>query len=251
MSNPKDEFITSNPEVLEAVLHRKNRPINIIAGTIGHFVEWYDWYIYGLLAVIFAPQIFPSSSTFGSLIAALLTYAVLGSSRNLSVGPESTTALLTATAVGPLAASDPARYAALAVALAVLVGLICLAAWLLRLGVLADALSRPVLIGYMAGIAALMVVSQLETVTGVPVDGGSFAGATSSFLRHLDDLQAAPTTVAAATPRRPWRSCARSPESSPRCGAPRWWGSAGAPTAPRTARSTSGSWSACPPGRPA
>lgn len=131
-------------------------------------------------------------------VAALVTYAVLGSSRRLSVGPESTTALLTATAVGPLAASDPARYAALAVALAVLVGLVCLAAWALRLGVLADALSRPVLIGYMAGIAVLMIVSQLETVTGVPVDSGSFRSATSSFLRSLDDLQVAPTAVAAA-----------------------------------------------------
>ena len=76
MTNPKDEFITSNPEVLEAVLHRKNRPINMIAGTIGHFVEWYDWYIYGLLAVVFAGQIFPSHSPFASLLAALLTYAI-------------------------------------------------------------------------------------------------------------------------------------------------------------------------------
>ena len=76
MTNPKDEFTTDNPEVLEAVLHRKNRPINVIAGTIGHFVEWYDWYIYGLLAVIFAGQIFPSHSPFASLMAALLTYAI-------------------------------------------------------------------------------------------------------------------------------------------------------------------------------
>lgn len=76
MTNPKEEFTTDNPEVLEAVLHRKNRPINVIAGTIGHFVEWYDWYIYGLLAVVFAGQIFPSHSPFASLLAALLTYAI-------------------------------------------------------------------------------------------------------------------------------------------------------------------------------
>jgi MHS family alpha-ketoglutarate permease-like MFS transporter len=48
----------------------------MVAGTIGHFVEWYDWYIYGLLAAVFAPQIFPSDSAFASLIAALLTYAI-------------------------------------------------------------------------------------------------------------------------------------------------------------------------------
>ena len=49
---------------------------NVVAGTIGHFVEWYDWYIYGLLAAVFSSQIFPSDDPFTSLIAALLTYAV-------------------------------------------------------------------------------------------------------------------------------------------------------------------------------
>ncbi|MGO4591937.1 MFS transporter [Paenarthrobacter sp. 2TAF44] len=52
------------------------RRVNLIAGTIGHFVEWYDWYIYGLLAAVFSSQIFPSDSAFASLVAALLTYAV-------------------------------------------------------------------------------------------------------------------------------------------------------------------------------
>ena len=133
-----------------------------------------------------------------AVMAALVAYALLGSSRRLSVGPESTTALLTAAAIGPLAAGDPSRYAALAAMLAVLVGLVCLAAWAFRLGVLADALSRPVLVGYMAGIAALMMVSQLTTVTGVPVDGDSFRQDVSSFASHLDALQVAPTAVAAA-----------------------------------------------------
>ena len=49
---------------------------NVVAGTIGHFVEWYDWYIYGLLAAVFSSQIFPSDDPFASLVAALLTYAV-------------------------------------------------------------------------------------------------------------------------------------------------------------------------------
>ena len=102
--------------------------------------------------------------------ASLLAYALLGSSRQLSVGPESTTALLTAAAVGPLAASEPARYATLAAALAVMVGLVCLIGWVARLGFLADALSRPVLVGYMAGVAVLMVGSQLGTLTGVQVN---------------------------------------------------------------------------------
>ena len=89
---------------------------------------------------------------------ALLVYAVFGSSRQLSVGPESTTALMTAVAVAPLAAGDPdavrrpgrgaggrrrRRSASWAAR---------------RLGFLADLLSKPVLVGYMAGVAVLMIV---------------------------------------------------------------------------------------------
>ena len=97
-----------------------------------------------------------------AISVALLCYALLGSSRQLSVGPESTTALMTAAVVGPLAAGDPARYATLAAALALVVGGLCLLARVARLGVLAELLSKPVLIGYLAGIAVLMIVSQLE-----------------------------------------------------------------------------------------
>jgi MHS family alpha-ketoglutarate permease-like MFS transporter len=48
----------------------------VLAGTIGHFVEWYDWYIYGLLAAVFASQIFPGGTALTSLVSALITYAV-------------------------------------------------------------------------------------------------------------------------------------------------------------------------------
>ena len=96
-----------------------------------------------------------------AITGSLLAYAVFGSSRQLSVGPESTTALMTATAIAPLAGGDPARYAVLAAALALVVGGICVLGWVARLGVLADLLSRPVLVGYMAGIAVIMIVGQL------------------------------------------------------------------------------------------
>ena len=112
----------------------------------------------------------------------LAVYAVLGSSRQLSVGPESTTALMTATALAPLAAGDPVRYAALAAAAALVVGAICFLAGLVRLGFLADLLSRPVLIGYMAGVAAIMIASQLGKVTGVDVEGEEFIDQMRSFI---------------------------------------------------------------------
>jgi sulfate permease, SulP family len=121
----------------------------------------------------------------------LLVYAVLGSSRQLSVGPESTTALMTAAAIGALGAGDPDRYASLAAALAIAVGVICLLGYVGRLGFLADLLSRPVLVGYLAGVAVLMIVSQLGKVGGMPVEGDTPLEQTTYALTHLDDVQAA------------------------------------------------------------
>ena len=106
-----------------------------------------------------------------SALPALVVYAFLGTSRLLSMGPEATTALMTAIAVGPLAAGHPVRYAELATSLALLVGLMAVVAGLLRLGFVADLLSRPVLVGYLAGVALIMIADQLQRVTGVPVTG--------------------------------------------------------------------------------
>ncbi|ANS70134.1 sulfate transporter [Streptomyces lincolnensis] len=128
-----------------------------------------------------------------AILPALGLYAVLGSSRLMSVGPESTTALMTAAVVAPLAGADPGRYAALAATLAVTVGLLCLAARLLRLGFVADLLSRPVLIGYLAGVALIMIVDQLPKLTGVHTDASDFFPQLWSFLAHLGDSH--PPTV--------------------------------------------------------
>ena len=115
----------------------------------------------------------------------LAVYAVLGSSRQLSVGPESTTALMTATALAPMAAGDPGRYAALAAGAALLVGVICFIGGLVRLGFLAELLSRPVLVGYMTGVAVIMIAGQLGKVTGVPVEGDEFLDQVRSFTDGL------------------------------------------------------------------
>jgi len=117
----------------------------------------------------------------------LLVYAVLGSSRQLSVGPESTTALMTASAVAALTVNGalPGEAAA---ALAIAVGGVCLVGWLARLGFLANLLSRPILTGYMAGIAVLMIISQLDNFTGIPIPPGSTFAELGYLLRHLDQV---------------------------------------------------------------
>jgi sulfate permease, SulP family len=139
----------------------------------------------------------PAVTGLWATLVPLAVYAVLGSSRLVSLGPESTTALMTAVAIGPLAAGDPARYAVLAAALALLVGVLSLVAWLVRIGFVADLLSRPVLVGYLAGVALIMVVGQLGRITGVPVTGTGFVRQAVSFLRGLGDAQLATASVAA------------------------------------------------------
>ncbi|MER5205996.1 sulfate permease [Streptomyces sp. NPDC002825] len=131
-----------------------------------------------------------------AILPALVLYALLGSSRLLSVGPESTTALMTATVVAPLADGDPGRYAVLAAALAVAVGLLCLVAWAARLGFVADLLSRPVLVGYLAGVALIMIVDQLPKTTGVSTTGSDFFPQLVSFVQNLSEAQPATVVVA-------------------------------------------------------
>lgn len=128
----------------------------------------------------------PVAGLWAAILPAV-AYAALTSSRFVSIGPESTTAIMVAAAVGPLAGGDPAHYAALAAALAALVGVICLVAGVLRLGFLGDLLSHPILVGYMTGVAILMVVSQLGRLTGIPLDADTVAG---TIVQVLGDLSA-------------------------------------------------------------
>lgn len=157
------------------------------------------------VAAYLVPQVMAYATVAGlppvaGLWAALVpmgVYALLGSSRQLSVGPESTTALMTATALAPLVVGDPARYAAMAAMLALLVGAICLAAGLCGLGFLADLLSRPVLVGYMTGVAVIMITGQLDKVSGVEVTGDEFVDQIRSFASGLGSVHV-PTVVLSA-----------------------------------------------------
>ncbi|MGS0686395.1 SulP family inorganic anion transporter [Nakamurella sp. GG22] len=129
-----------------------------------------------------------------SIIGPLAVYTFLGTSRQLSIGPESTTALMTAVALMPIAAGDPGRYATLATTLALAVAGLCFLARLARLGFLADLLSKPVLVGYMAGVAVIMIASQLGKITGVNVTGDEFIPQIESFVAGIGGIHG-PTLV--------------------------------------------------------
>jgi SulP family sulfate permease len=141
----------------------------------------------------------PAISGLWAVGPALLVYALVGSSRQLSVGPESTTALMTAAGVGAIVgAAGSERYAEVAALMAVAVGLVSLVGWLARLGFLAGLFSRPVLVGYMAGIAALMVMSQVGKIIGIEVEGESFVQELAYAAGHLSETHL-PTLVLALT----------------------------------------------------
>ena len=134
-----------------------------------------------------------------AILGPLAVYAVFGSSRQLSVGPESTTALMTAAGVAALVgAAGPERYAEVAAVMAIAVGILCLLGFLGRLGFLADMLSRPVLVGYMAGIAVLMIVSQLGATTRLEIEGEALVSQIASFAGQLDEVHL-PTLAVSAT----------------------------------------------------
>ena len=98
-----------------------------------------------------------------------VAYAALGSSRQLSVGPEGSLSLLVAIAIAPLAAGQAGRYAALAGMLTVLVGGAFLLARVIRLGWLADYFSRAVLVGYVHGVAIVLLIAQLGKLLGLSI----------------------------------------------------------------------------------
>lgn len=170
-----------------------------------------------------------------AIMASLLVYTVFGTSRQLSVGPESSTALMTAVAIAPLAAGDPGRYAALAAALALLVGALCVLGRLGRLGFLADLLgvlaaialsildllrrvARPHdgILGYAPGIAGMHDIDDYPDATRVP----------GLVVYRYDAPISSPTPTTSATARSP-------PSTTP---PPPWSGSCS--TQRRTSTST-------------
>ena len=130
-------------------------------------------------------------------LPALVVYALLGTSRLLSVGPESASALLVGSSVATLSASGNTEPAAVAAALALAVAAVSLVAWVTRLGFLADLLSRPVLVGYLAGVAVTMTVSQLSNVTGVSSSERDTIPKAIDVIGDMDRWEAAPMILAA------------------------------------------------------
>jgi sulfate permease, SulP family len=119
-------------------------------------------------------------------LGAMLLYVLFGTSRYLNIGPESSVAILVASSLAPLAGADPDRYAALAALLALLVGALLLLGRLARLGVITRLLSAPVLTGYLAGSAIVIVGGQLTKITGIDLEDSSWPTVLGGLLQNLE-----------------------------------------------------------------
>ena len=115
----------------------------------------------------------------------MIAYALFGTSRQLMVGPSAASGAIVAAAVAPLAGGDDASYLALATALTAIAGLLCIGASFLRLGAVADLLSRPILAGFMNGVALNVVLSQIGVLFGVRIEAEGILPRIWEFLGRL------------------------------------------------------------------
>jgi len=119
-------------------------------------------------------------------ILPLLAYALFGSSPQLITGPDAATCIMVASALGPLAGGDPQRYMELIVSITLITGLFHIALGLCRFGFIANFFSQPILVGYLNGIALIILVGQLPKFFGYKGEAGDFFGKIVEFVHKVD-----------------------------------------------------------------
>jgi high affinity sulfate transporter 1 len=180
------------------------RYVPIVRWLPGYRWQWLRFDTFAGLAVwaVLMPQAIayaslagaPPQAGFYAAGAAVLMYAVFGTCRQLSVGPSSTPAVTAASIVGA-ASVKPDQAPALLAAIALGSGIAMVAAGSLRLGFIADFVSRPVLVGFISGIAIDVIVTQFPKVLGVPGGSGSTFEKAWAIVRRLPDTEWRPVAI--------------------------------------------------------
>ncbi len=129
----------------------------------------------------------PAVTGLYATVVPLLVYAVVGPSRVLVLGPDSSLAPIIASSILPLAAGDPDRAVALAGLLAIMMGVILLVAGFVRLGFVTDLLSKPIRTGYLIGVAVVVIVSQIPKLLGFSVDATTLVGEIRATVSSVTD----------------------------------------------------------------
>jgi high affinity sulfate transporter 1 len=133
-----------------------------------------------------------------AFIAGTVLFALLGSNRQMSVGADSTIAPLFAVGIAHLAATGSPHYIALVGLLAVVVGVLVVLVGVLRLGWISEFLSAPIISGFLAGVAVIIVVHQLPDLFGLPATTGSTVHRISHVVAHLGDTHGWTLAIGAA-----------------------------------------------------
>lgn len=141
----------------------------------------------------------PPEAGLYTALAAMTLYAIFSSSRHVKVTASSTMAVMSAAVVAPLAGGDATTFWALTSALALTVGVMLLIAGVIRLGFIADFLSKPVVTGFVFGLAITIVVGQLPKLFGVPAGSGNIFQQMAFLVSELDAANLATMAVSALT----------------------------------------------------
>ena len=136
----------------------------------------------------------PQVGIYGYLLGGL-GYALLGSSRQLAIGPTSAISLMIAGTVGAMAEGDAQRYAQIASLTAFTVAMLCLFAWLLRLSALVKLISDSILVGFKAGAGLTIAMTQLPSLLGVAGGGHNFFDRTWLLVGQLGEMHYLVLTV--------------------------------------------------------
>jgi high affinity sulfate transporter 1 len=130
-----------------------------------------------------------------TIVPALLAYALLGSSRQLVVGPDTATGLISAVTVGAIATQGTAEYNSLTSTLAVLIGFFFLAFGILRMGWVASFIPTPVMRGFIEGLVYVTIIGQVPHLLGISGASGNFFTKLWHILQHLSDVSIAPVVT--------------------------------------------------------
>lgn len=132
-----------------------------------------------------------------ALPVALLAYAALGSSPQLVVGPVSTVSVLTGSFVAARGAADPAEALALVTGVAVISGVFLVLAGALKMGWVAEFLSKPITTGFVFGLSIVIVLTEIPTLLGLPRTSGSTVDKVEGILAGLGDIHATTAAIGA------------------------------------------------------
>jgi high affinity sulfate transporter 1 len=140
----------------------------------------------------------PSVGLYASILP-VVAYALFGTSRQLIVGPDAATCAIVAASVAPLAGGDTELYQSLAVAMTFLAGVLCIFGMFLRIGALVDFLSKPILVGFMNGIALQIALGQMGKILGFSVKSPGILRPLAEVVQKLPQTHFPTVAVAAGS----------------------------------------------------